>query len=60
MEDPSKIDESRPAEPQDAPAGDNGVPYEPPRIITHSADQLKGVSLSVNACSSYDPGEDPL
>ena len=29
--------------------------YEPPRIITHSAEKLEEVDLTVNACTSFIP-----
>jgi hypothetical protein len=30
--------------------------YQAPRIITHSAEQLEGSALSVNACTGFNPG----
>jgi len=29
--------------------------YQAPRIITHSAEQLEGSALSVNACTGFNP-----
>lgn len=29
--------------------------YEPPRIVTHSAETLEQADLRVNACTSYVP-----
>lgn len=30
-------------------------PYQPPRIITHSAQQLEKASLKISACTSFIP-----
>jgi hypothetical protein len=35
-----------------APAGAFPSTYQPPRLITHSAEGLDGLTLHVNACTS--------